>query len=174
MNIKDALIECGITFPKARIGGRASATVAANSLGDALVELVRTQNQQEFRAKVGLGMGSFADVPWVSLLHSKYDFSASRGFFVVYLFSKDSKVVYLSIGVSAGTANQGKWTAVHKERVRVRAALLRGKCDSLGKQGSLLETISTLDQKAGDRRVMPPQPQHIKNTKSQAYLMQKL
>ncbi len=138
MNIKDALIECGITFPKARLGDRASATVAANSLGNALIELVPTQNQQEFRAKVGLGMGSFADVPWVSLFHSKYDFSASRGFFVVYLFSKDSKVVYLSLGVSAGTANQGKWTAVDKERVRVRAALLRGKCDSLGKQGFTL------------------------------------
>jgi hypothetical protein len=59
-------------------------------------------------------------------------------FFVVYLFSKDSKKVYLTLGVSAGTANQGMWTTSDKDRVRVRAAVLRDKCSVLANQGFTL------------------------------------
>jgi hypothetical protein len=63
MNIKEALSKCATTFPEARLGDRGAATVAANQLGSLLIELAPAHVRKDIRAKVSLGMGSFADVP---------------------------------------------------------------------------------------------------------------
>lgn len=80
-------------------------------------------------------MGSFADVPWVAVISDRFGGSASKGYFVVYLFSKDGKRVYLSVGVGAGSANSGTWKAADRERVAKMAAILRHRCGNLANVG---------------------------------------
>ena len=49
------------------------------------------------QARGRTGVGTQADVPWVGLFPADAQASAQVGFYLVYLFSKDGKIVYLSL-----------------------------------------------------------------------------
>src|SRR5439155_332406 len=55
----------------------------------------------------GAGVGNFATVPWLAIFDPIVTDSATRGYYVVYLFSADGEIVHLSL-------NQGT-TAVREE-----------------------------------------------------------
>lgn len=81
--------------------------------------------------KSGLGIGRFADVPWVAVLNDKFGGRATEGYYVVFLFSKDSQRVYLSVGVGAGSGTTGGWTLADRKRVENNAHKLRARCQHL-------------------------------------------
>lgn len=85
--------------------------------------------------KSGLGIGRFADVPWIAVLNDKFGGRATEGYYVVFLFSKDSQRVYLSVGVGAGSGTTGGWTLADRKRVENNARKLRARCQQLGELG---------------------------------------
>ena len=135
MNIKSALLECARSFTEARSGSRESANKAAKQFCDELTKLLPESGRTGMLLKSGLGMGSFADVPWVAVLHDQFGGTASNGYFVVFLFSKDSKRVYLTLGVGAGSAISGTWKSADRISTEAKAEKLRSQCRNLGEIG---------------------------------------
>ena len=135
MNIKSALLECAQSFTEARNGNRESANKAAKQFCDELIKLLPESGRAGMLLKSGLGMGSFADVPWIAVLHDQFGGTASNGYFVVFLFSKDSKRVYLTLGVGAGSAISGTWKSSDRISTEAKAEKLRSECRNLGDLG---------------------------------------
>ncbi len=120
---------------EARSGSRETANNAAKQFCDELAKLLPESNRAGMLLKSGLGMGSFADVPWVAVINDRFGGTASNGYFVVFLFSKDSKRVYLTLGVGAGSAISGTWKSADRIRTEAKAEKLRSQCRSLGDSG---------------------------------------
>jgi 5-methylcytosine-specific restriction protein B len=135
MNIRIALQECAESFAEARGGSRESANKAVKKFCDELSKLLPDGDRAGILLKSGLGMGSFADVPWVAILHERFGGTASNGYFVVFLFAKDSKRVYLTMGVGAGSAVSGNWRSADRVSAEARAMQLRSQCRNLADLG---------------------------------------
>lgn len=54
-------------------------------------------NQDKFLVVGSIGKGQFAEVPWISIFNKKITKSATKGIYVVYLYTADMKGVYLSL-----------------------------------------------------------------------------
>ena len=139
MNIRIALQECAESFAEARGGNRESANKAVKTFCGELSDLLPDGDRAGMVLKSGLGMGSFADVPWVAVLHERFGGTASNGYFVVFLFAKDSKRVYLTLGVGAGSAVSGTWKRADRYIAEARAGELRSQCHSLTDFGFRLD-----------------------------------
>jgi hypothetical protein len=118
------------SFMVARSGDNKPASAAVRSLSECIQEIITGSGIEEIKAHGSFGMGVVADVPWVACTHKRFGFSASKGYFVVYLFSKDGKRVYLCIGVGAGTASE-RPNASRIEEIEKQAGLLRLRCESI-------------------------------------------
>jgi 5-methylcytosine-specific restriction enzyme A len=73
------------------------------------------------------GQGNWAVVPWISIFDPAITTSATRGFYVVYLFHTDKPLVYLSL-------NQGT-TAVREEFASKARAVLADRCGAYAETG---------------------------------------
>lgn len=135
MRIRNALNECAVAFAEARKGDTKHASIAAKNLCDELDALLPEKDNTGMRVKSGLGIGRFADVPWIAVLHERFGWRATEGYYVVFLFSKDSKRVYLSLGVGARSGTTGGWTLADRERVTDYAVRLRDNVSELGTAG---------------------------------------
>lgn len=60
----------------------------------------------EYDVKCSFGLGNWSSVPWIMIKHEKYELSAQKDYYIVYLFNSDMSGVYLSL-------NQG-WTSFEK------------------------------------------------------------
>src|SRR5215510_1600417 len=65
---------------------------AADDVRDALGDLSRG-----LATKGSAGAGNWADVPWLAVFDPLVTTSATRGYYVVYLFSADGREVHLSL-----------------------------------------------------------------------------
>ena len=72
----------------------------------------------------GCGIGTLATVPWLAVFDPLVTDSATRGYYVVYLFNKDTGVIYLSLNQGA-TALRAEFRSRAPEVLRDRAALMR-------------------------------------------------
>lgn len=52
--------------------------------------------------KSSLGEGTLAGIPWLCVLDRSVTDKTTEGFYIVYLFSRNAKKVFLSIGIGAG------------------------------------------------------------------------
>ena len=86
------------------------------------------------------GQGNWAAVPWISVFDPAITASATRGYYVVYLFHSHEPVVYLSL-------NQGT-TAVREEFAGKARAVLADRAEFIRKRlaeyGALLP-VQTID-----------------------------
>lgn len=135
MSIRNAINECAQAFTNARQGDRENAILAAKTLCDTIDSLLPDSDRDGMKVKSGLGIGRFADVPWIAVLHQRFGWRATEGFYVVLLFSKDSKRVYLCLGVGSGAGTTGGWTLLDRERVSDYALQLRNNISELENAG---------------------------------------
>lgn len=82
-------------------------------------------NRQKYLITASVGAGNWAMIPWVCIFDRSITTSATKGVYIVYLLSKDSKRLYL-------TFNQG--------------------CTDIRNQHSKRETIQIMHQKADEIR----------------------
>lgn len=54
-------------------------------------------NQDKFLVVGSIGKGQYAEIPWVSVYNKKITESATKGIYIVYLYTADMKGVYLSL-----------------------------------------------------------------------------
>jgi 5-methylcytosine-specific restriction protein A len=70
------------------------------------------------------GQGNWAEVPWIGLFHPEVTTSATRGYYVVYLFAVDMSSVSLCLGQGV-TAIREEFKAKAIDEMLRRAALIR-------------------------------------------------
>jgi 5-methylcytosine-specific restriction protein A len=70
------------------------------------------------------GAGNFATVPWLAVFDPLVTTSATRGYYVVYLFNKEENSVYLSLNQGA-TATRAEFGARAPQVLRERATFMR-------------------------------------------------
>lgn len=86
-------------------------------------------NRQMYLITASVGAGNWAMIPWICIFDRSITISATKGVYIVYLLSKDSKRLYL-------TFNQG--------------------CTDIRNQHSKRETIQIMHQKADEIRGFVP------------------
>lgn len=79
------------------------------------------------------GRGNFATVPWLTVFDPLITTTATRGYYVVYLFNAATHSVYLSLNQGA-TAIQAEFGARAAEVLRERAALMRARVHDFAAQ----------------------------------------
>jgi 5-methylcytosine-specific restriction protein A len=124
--MRDQLAYVGANYPAAisePFGGHPLAQFIRSNLSAAIAEGLRP-DQSGLIIDGSAGAGNWAEVPWVAVFDPRVTGSATKGYYVVYLFSIPRQCVYLSL-------NQGT-TAVIQEfkqagfgKLKERAALIR-------------------------------------------------
>jgi 5-methylcytosine-specific restriction enzyme A len=87
-------------------------------------------NTNKYKVEGSPGKGNWAEVPWIGVFDRKITITATKGFYIVYLFTADMSGVYLSL-------NQG-WTFFEdnykgqdpREKIRLVSNSLRKKLNS--------------------------------------------
>ena len=76
-------------------------------------EISKTINLNKYTVMSSVGLGNISAAPWLTVMDKSITESATEGFYVVYLFSRSAKKLYLSIGIGAtqfqeiyGTTNE--------------------------------------------------------------------
>ncbi|MGN7313392.1 MrcB family domain-containing protein [Alkalicoccobacillus gibsonii] len=54
-------------------------------------------DDQKYKVQASVGMGRWTETPWISIFDRDITKTATKGFYIVYLFRKDMKGVYLSL-----------------------------------------------------------------------------
>ena len=58
-------------------------------------------NLKKYTVESSLGLGNISAAPWLTVMDKSITESATEGFYIVYLFSRSAKKLYLSIGIGA-------------------------------------------------------------------------
>ena len=58
-------------------------------------------DNKKYTIKSSLGAGNTAAIPWLCIMHKQVTDSVTERFYVAYLFSRNAKKVFLSIGIGA-------------------------------------------------------------------------
>jgi 5-methylcytosine-specific restriction protein A len=116
--LHEILKRIGIEYPAARTQSYADHPLANFIRGEASAKLraVVAQHSMRLSVKGSAGSGNFAAVPWLGIFDDLVTDSATRGYYVVYLFS-DTGRLFLSL-------NQGT-TAVRQEFNRNARIILK-------------------------------------------------
>lgn len=83
------------------------------------------QEDQRLIWNASAGQGGWADAPWIAVFDPLVTSSAQLGYYPVYLFSRDLKVVYLSFNQGVTKLWEEFGARQAKEMLRERAGVLR-------------------------------------------------
>tara|TARA_B100002052_G_C15817607_1_gene568987 strand:- start:51 stop:1271 length:1221 start_codon:yes stop_codon:yes gene_type:complete len=64
-------------------------------------EVAKIVNSKKYLVKSSLGEGNLVAGPWLAVMNKSITNSARRGFYIVYLFSRSTKKIYLTIGIGS-------------------------------------------------------------------------
>ena len=135
MSIGEALAHIGANYPKASRETFASHPLAV---------FIRGTTAQEIEAGLGesaqgllvvgsAGAGNWAEVPWVSVFDPVVTDSATRGYYVVYLFHAAASVIHLSLNQGT-TAVRDEFGAKARDILADRAAFMRTRVGDFASQ----------------------------------------
>ena len=64
-------------------------------------KLEKALDQSIYCVKGSVGAGRWTDVPWVAIFDKRITTSARKGVYIVYLFNKDNKTLFLTLNQGA-------------------------------------------------------------------------
>ena len=71
-------------------------------------------DNRKYTINLSLGEGNNAVIPWLCIMHNQVTDSVTERFYVAYLFSRNAKKVYLSIGIGATQFSRLYCTSISK------------------------------------------------------------
>jgi hypothetical protein len=71
-------------------------------------------DNKRYSIKSSLGDGNTAGIPWLCIMHKQVTDSVTDRFYISYLFSRNAKKVYLSIGIGATQFSKIYGTSINK------------------------------------------------------------
>lgn len=66
---------------------------------------------ENYRVVGSYGKGRWTDVPWIAVFDSRITVSALKGIYIVYLFNKDTRELYLTLNQGVTDVAQGESTS---------------------------------------------------------------
>src|SRR5262245_30421357 len=138
--LRDALSRICLDFKTAREGPFASHLLAEFIRGGAAGEVQAALGELAggLICKGSAGAGNWAEVPWLAVFDPFVTDSATRGYYVVYLFAADGSRVCLSLNQGT-TAVRREFTKQARAVLRDRAVLMRHRLADWVKQFELQE-----------------------------------
>lgn len=93
------------------------------------VESIRdiVPNKDDFTVKASVGQGAWADIPWIAIMHRGITESTQDGYYVVILFAKDLKRVFVSLGLGWNQFSEIFGGKLAKQNAKIRSEMLRDK-----------------------------------------------
>ncbi|WP_411954772.1 MrcB family domain-containing protein [Alkalibacillus sp. S2W] len=88
-------------------------------------------NQHHFMVKGSIGNGNWAEIPWVSVFSRSLTTTATRGYYIVFLFNADMSGVYISLNQGWTYFKEKYGAKLGREKIRKTASLIRNKLKSL-------------------------------------------
>ncbi|KAA0796730.1 DUF3578 domain-containing protein [Bacillus sp. JAS102] len=68
-----------------------------NEVPDIIIKDVLMENIERYKVQASVGQGNWTETPWISIFDRSITETATKGFYIVYLFRKDMEGVYLSL-----------------------------------------------------------------------------
>jgi 5-methylcytosine-specific restriction protein B len=93
----------------------------------------------QIRLGWSLGAGSWANIPWISLLDERETTSTERGVYIVYLFRQDMSGVYLCLSQGVTDVHKKFGRSSGNEELAIRATGFRKSLPNLSAEGFDLE-----------------------------------
>jgi 5-methylcytosine-specific restriction enzyme A len=122
--IQDVFRRVGGDFVAAREGPLADHPLAIYLREDAAQEVRDAISRPDLRVVGAPGQGNWADVPWIAIFNPEVTTSATRGYYIVYLFAADMSTVNLTLAQGV-TAVQDEFKNKASAEMLRRAALIR-------------------------------------------------
>ncbi|MBD8889324.1 MULTISPECIES: MrcB family domain-containing protein [Bacillus] len=85
-----------------------------------------------------VGQGRWAEVPWISIFIKNLTISATRGYYIVYLFNADGSGFYVSLNQGWTYFKDKYGTKLGKEKIKKTASIIRGKLNTIPRNMNLL------------------------------------
>ena len=96
--IRETLIHIANNYMAASSNSLKGHPLAIYLREQASVSIANVLSDPNLFVKGSPGQGNWSDVPWISVFDPVVTDTATRGYYVVYLFSSDMERVYLVIG----------------------------------------------------------------------------
>lgn len=68
-----------------------------NEVPNIIVKDVLMEDIERYKVQASVGQGNWTETPWISIFNHSITETATKGFYIVYLFRKDMDGVYLSL-----------------------------------------------------------------------------
>lgn len=78
-----------------------------------------------YHVAVSVGIGRWAEIPWVSIFIKNLTTSATRGYYIVYLFSADGSGVYVSLNQGWTYFKEKHGTKIGRDKIQKTAFIIR-------------------------------------------------
>lgn len=78
-----------------------------------------------------VGKGRWAEIPWVSIFIKNLTTSATRGYYIVYLFSADGSGVYVSLNQGWTYFKEKYGTKIARAKIQKTASIIREKLNTI-------------------------------------------
>ena len=124
MKLRELILDIGGHFAKASTEALASHPLAGTIRSEVPAELKRVLGDSGLTFAGSPGQGNWAEIPWMGIFHHEITESATRGFYVVYLFAIEASEVYLCLGQGV-TQLRSEFREVAEDEMLRRAALIR-------------------------------------------------
>lgn len=129
--IRETLVHVASAYAEARRQSLTSHPLANFLRHAAADEIAQSLAMPDLRVVGSPGQGYWAAVPWIAVLDPVVTTSATRGYYVVYLFSADMERVYLSLNQGT-TAIRNEFGSGAIEELKRRATLMRARVPEFG------------------------------------------
>lgn len=82
-------------------------------------------DSQEYLIKGSVGQGSWADIPWIAIMHKGITTTTQTGYYIAILFKHDMSGVYVSLGLGWTQFRERFGNKTGRSKVRAYAEMLR-------------------------------------------------
>lgn len=70
---------------------------------------------EKYIVSASVGMGNWAFVPWIAIMNKSVTATTQKGYYIVYLFSENMEMVYLTIGVGVTETPKDEMAKINEE-----------------------------------------------------------
>lgn len=96
-------------------------------------------NLRDYKIDGSIGKGQFAEIPWVSVFRKSITETATKGIYIVYLFTADMKGIYLSLNQGFTYFKETYGTKQGRQEIKKVARYLQQTCKTIPESLNLKE-----------------------------------
>ncbi|AZV48704.1 DUF3578 domain-containing protein [Bacillus halotolerans] len=120
------------TFKNHPLGYLVRHEIKRNLIAEAKLDL------SKYHVAGSIGIGKWAEVPWISIFIKNLTTSATRGYYIVYLFNADGSGLYVSLNQGWTYFKEKYGTKLGKAKIQKTASIIREKLNTIPRKMNLL------------------------------------